>query len=239
LRSNIKDIYCLIPAKDNSIGINKKNLIKFLGKSLVEWTFNSANKSIIQNKNIYVSSNSELIIQKAKKYNINSAYVRPKYLCKKNIHTINVVLHFIKYLKKNNLKIPYAILMLLPTSPLRTFKDINKSINLFQKKNVDAVIGVTSLNKKINNIRYIKKNNELTYLNKKNLNLQRDRFKTLYAVNGAIFLAKTKMIEKYKTFHLEKASAFIMDEFSSIDVNYKEDLIIAKKYYKLINEKKN
>lgn len=239
MHSNIKDIYCIIPAKDNSVGIKKKNLVNFFGKSLVEWTFEAANKSIIHNKNIYVSSNSKLIIKKAEKYKINSAYIRPKYLCKKNVHSVNVVLHFINYLKKNNLKIPYAILMLLPTSPLRTFKDINKSINLFQKSNVDAIIGVTSLNKKINNIRYIKKNNRMVYLNRKNLNFQRDKLKTLYAVNGSIFLAKTNMLKKYKTFHLEKAAAFLMDEFSSIDINNKTDLIIAKKYYKFFNEKKN
>ena len=69
--------------------------------------------------------------------------------------------------------------------------------------------------------------------------MQRDKFKTLYAVNGAIFLCKTKMLEKHKTFHLPNAHAFIMNNFSSIDINYKEDLIVAKKYYDLISEKTN
>ncbi|MES2308255.1 MAG: hypothetical protein V4507_05285, partial [Verrucomicrobiota bacterium] len=78
-----------------------------------------------------VSSDSEEIIQCSKKWGINETIKRSKQLSTDKASTVDVVLDVIE-------KYPqYEILLLLqPTSPLRTEKEIDEALKLFlEKKN--------------------------------------------------------------------------------------------------------
>ena len=51
----------IIPARGNSKGIRKKNLIKFCGKPLLYWTLLQAKKSKFS-KHVYVSTQSSKLL---------------------------------------------------------------------------------------------------------------------------------------------------------------------------------
>ena len=215
------EIICVIPARSGSKGITNKNIINFNGKPLIAWTIEAALKVKKINR-IIVSTDSHKISLLAKKLGMD------------HVHASNVVLHTLKQLKKIENYNPKAVMMLLPTSPLRKPKNINDMIKIFENKMPSSIISVEKLRKYENNLRYIV-NGKLTKLNKKNnLHQQRQGQKSLYGVNGSIFLASTKKFLEKKTFHLEGAIGYEMDSLSSIDINSYEDLNLANKYYKLI-----
>ena len=90
---------------------------------LIEHTFESAKKSKFID-NIILSSESEKIINLAKKLATMFLLKDPKNLSKDNIDAVKVVLHALKKIKDSY---DYVIL-LQPTSPLRKSKDIDESI---------------------------------------------------------------------------------------------------------------
>lgn len=227
------EIICVIPARSGSKGITNKNIINFNGKPLIAWTIEAALKVKKINR-IIVSTDSHKISLLAKKLGAEVPNLRPRKLAMDHVHASNVVLHTLKQLKKIENYNPKAVMMLLPTSPLRKPKNINDMIKIFENKMPSSIISVEKLRKYENNLRYIV-NGKLTKLNKKNnLHQQRQGQKSLYGVNGSIFLASTKKFLEKKTFHLEGAIGYEMDSLSSIDINSYEDLNLANKYYKLI-----
>jgi len=110
----------LIPAKKNSRGIKNKNLIKINGKSLVERTLKESFASKLTNL-IYVSSDSEDILNLAKKYN-SIPIKRQKKFCSSSASANSVILHFISVLPDNLIRANPWIFYLQPTSPLRKKK---------------------------------------------------------------------------------------------------------------------
>ena len=67
----MKKITCLICARGGSKGLKNKNIKKFHGKPLIEWTFKIA-KSINKFSNIILSTDSQKIAKIAKSNSINS-----------------------------------------------------------------------------------------------------------------------------------------------------------------------
>ena len=72
----------IIPARGNSKGIKKKNLINFSGKPLLYWTLVQAKKTKFR-KYIYVSSEDENILNFSKQLGVN-IIKRPLNLSKDN-----------------------------------------------------------------------------------------------------------------------------------------------------------
>ena len=128
----------LIPAKKNSQGIKNKNLLKINGKNLVQRTLKECFSSKIT-KQIYVSSDSEDILNIAKKFDAIPIR-RPKKFCTNGASINSVISHFISVLSDSLIKLNPWIFFLQPTSPLRKKKHLIEVCKLL--KNSKSVISV-------------------------------------------------------------------------------------------------
>jgi len=131
----------LIPARGGSKGIIKKNIIPIAGKPLLAWTIKAAQKSCFLNK-IVVSSDDIEILRIAKNYNCE-IIKRPKKYATDYASSASVVVHTLQYLKRKENYVPDIVVLLQPTSPLRTVVDIDSAIKLFLRRKADALISVT------------------------------------------------------------------------------------------------
>ena len=126
----------LIPARGGSKRIKNKNLKLLCGKPLIDYTIDTAINSGLKKNKIYVSSDSNLIKKHCYKRNV-SVIDRPKKFAKDTSSTFSVIKHFI-----DNISERFDFLILLqPTSPLRTSATLKKSISLIKNKN-DCLISV-------------------------------------------------------------------------------------------------
>jgi CMP-N,N'-diacetyllegionaminic acid synthase len=222
-------IISLIPAKEKSGKIKNKNLLKIEKKTLLEISIlTSINcKKIHQT---YVSSESKKILKIAKKYKCEIVN-RPANLSTNAAKGIDVIKHFAKSLDKNLAKLNPIIIILQPTSPLRTIKDIQNSIKIFKKKKLDFLISVKE--NKISPFKdlIIKKNKLVPITEIKNIFENRQSFPKTFKPNGAIFIFSYKSLLK-KNISLDKSFPYIMDDISSIDVDTVNDYKLVKKYFK-------
>ena len=224
-------VLAIIPARKNSRAIKNKNLVTFNKKPLIFWTIIAALKSKYVDKTI-VSTDSEKIQIYAKKYGVATPHLRPKRLSSHNALTKDVINYELEKIEDNE---KYDLVMTLqPTSPLRTYKHINESMMLFLKnKKADSLVSCIKIPHNYSPESTMKIKNGLLKKSKYsreifNRNLKQD----YYARNGAaIYITKKSKIKKY--IFGGKIVPYIMDYFSSIDIDDHKDLIIAKKFLTL------
>lgn len=215
----------LIPAKKNSRGIKNKNSIKINGKSLIERTLKESFASRIADL-IYVSSDSEDILNTAKKYEA-IPIKRPKKFCTNNASANSVILHFISVLPDNLIRANPWIFYLQPTSPLRKKRHLIKACKLLKKNK--AVISVYETESNLFKGLY-KKGNYLFPLVKENLLTEnRQKLKKTFYPNGAIYIFKIKDFLKKKKIPIFRSVPYIMNRKDSLDIDGVSDLRILKK----------
>ena len=227
-------VISLIPAKGQSSKNKNKNFLKIEKKSL----FEIAILNSIKSKNInytFVSSESEKILKIAKKYECKSLK-RPNNLALKKTKGIEVIKHFLRSLDKNLKKANPIIIILQPTSPLRSVLDIEKSIRIFIRKKLRFLISVKKNKVSPFKDMFIKNKKLVPLTNKKNLLKNRQVFPQTYRPNGAIFMFRYKEFIKNK-FFLNNAYPYIMNEISSLDIDTINDYQIAKKYFRSVHGK--
>lgn len=226
-------IIALIPAKKNSQDLKNKNLKKLNNLSLFELAILGAKKSKFINK-IYLSSDSDKILNKGKKYQIELIR-RKKSLSTNSASANSVIFDFIKNYLKNDQE-NFIIVYLQPTSPFRNTNHIDGAINYFIKKKFRLLLSVAE-NKNFFKSLYKKNNTLFPYFNDKLITKNRQNLKKIYCPNGAIYIFYSDDFMKNKKLSFVKSGYFIMNKIDSIDIDDKEDYLLAnylsKRYLKI------
>lgn len=227
-------ILAVIPARGGSKSIKNKNIVKVKDRPLIEFTANAAKKSKYINK-VIVSTDDIKIKKISERLNLDVPFKRPKFLSTDRATTHEVIKHAVNNYERI-INCSFEIIVTLqPTSPLRTSKHIDESIEKFiSDKTSDSLISVQEVPHnfipdsimKIDEYGYINNYKK----NQKRLVRRQDKAK-FYARNGpAICITKRKKLEKY--LYGGKISHYIMDYFSSLDIDTPKDLELLNKFIK-------
>ena len=111
----------IIPAKEHSSRIPKKNFKNFFGKPMIYWTIEAAKKAKIFDK-LIITTDSQTVIKNLRKYNLDFIK-RPKELSKEKYGIDEVMKYCLSLITEN---INYAC-CLFPCAPLMSHEDIIKS----------------------------------------------------------------------------------------------------------------
>ena len=136
----------LICARGGSKGLPGKNIKPLNGIPLIGWSINIA-KQIDRVSRIIVSTDSEEIAKVALKYGAEVPFMRPKDLAQDDSPEWLVWRHAIKYVESHEGEDIDAIVVLPVTAPLRSVKDVDTCIDLFEEGGVDSVITVSEANR--------------------------------------------------------------------------------------------
>ncbi|MEK6972541.1 MAG: acylneuraminate cytidylyltransferase family protein [archaeon] len=221
-----QNILFIIPARGGSKSLSKKNTRLFNGKPLIKYTIDAA-KNANMGK-IIVSTEDKEIKQICVNYGVQ-IIDRPKKLATDRALIIPVIKQVLKFLDKKEDYRPNIIVLLQPTSPLRTARHIKEAINYLIKTNSDSIVSITPLKEplewvfRIDVAGFVKR-----YLNTKEI-LRRQDAEQLYYLNGAIFAAKTEYIMKSNSFICDKTVGYLMQQEDSIDIDTGIDFFIAEK----------
>ena len=123
----------VIPARSGSKGLPNKNTLKIAGKTLIEIAISQALK-IKGIEKVVFSSDSLEYCNLAEKAGAHSFDQRPKELSRDNTKTVEVLLDLTKHFQNLN-----TILLLQPTSPIRSIQDIQDGFNLSITKQTTVI----------------------------------------------------------------------------------------------------
>lgn len=215
-------ILCTICARKGSKGLKNKN-IKILGrKPLINHTIDLALK--IKNfSNIVITSDYRKIKKFEKRNKKILFHPRPKKLSGDTIGKLEVIKNAVLSAESKTKKTFDIIFDLDVTAPIRTEKDIKKSLNFFIKKNFDNLVTATESRKNpyFNMLEY--KNNKLTICkkisNKKKNILRRQDAPKVYSMNASMYIWKRKTLFSKKKLINNKTGLYIMSDLSSYDID--------------------
>lgn len=223
-------ILAIIPARGGSKGVPRKNIRELAGKPLIAWTIEEAKKSKYITR-LILSSEDDEIIEVAKKYGCEVPFVRPKELAKDDTPGIDPVLHAIEQCPGYD-----YVMLLQPTSPLRTVKDIDECIEFVINNKIETCVSVTESEKSPYWMYKVDSKGKMEPLiNQNKIIVRRQELPTVYMLNGAIYMAKIDRLLQEKSFLNSYTKAFIMCKENSFDIDTEMDLLICE--YLLDNRK--
>lgn len=203
----------IIPARGGSKGIPRKNLKSFYGKPLIAWTIEVA-KTVSHIDSLVVSTDDKDIAAVAQDYGAEIPFIRPQEISQDKTPGIIPVLDVLKRVPGYD-----EVLILQPTSPLRTANDINNIIEIGKSKKASAVVSVTEAEKHPYwSFRLDESSNLIPWV-EGNLNLQRQDLPGAYCLNGALYWGKTDWVIQNETFVTEETLSYIMPKNRSIDLD--------------------
>ena len=137
----MKKMIAIIPARCGSKGLKDKNILNLAGKPLLAYSIEAAHSSNLFDT-IHVSTDSKNYAQIALKYGADVPFLRSAEYAGDGAstwYTVKEVLEKYKHIGKQ-----YDLCVVLqPTSPLRTARDIQNAYKLFIDKEADALTSVT------------------------------------------------------------------------------------------------
>ena len=228
-----KTFLAIIPARGGSKRLPRKNILDLCGKPLIVHTIEAALKSKYISK-VIVSSDDEEILNIAKEYKADFIK-RPDELASDTATTFDALKHTLENVEKYD-----YVVLLQPTSPLRSEKHIDEAIEFLKEKNADAIVSVCEMDHSpLWSNTLPKDGNMSNFLKDEILNKRSQDLEKYYRLNGAIYICKTSKLLEEKSFILKKKIfAYIMDRKNSIDIDEKVDFdmaeVILKSYVKIL-----
>ncbi len=221
----IKNI-CIIPARGGSKRIKNKNIINFYNKPLIYWPLNIAKKCKIFDK-IYVSTDSDKIINKIKKYKID-ILKRSKINSNDKATLHDVIRETIHTLK---LESNVNICCLLPTAVLVNQEKLKLGLKILQNNKNKFVVPIVKFSYPPQRGLYLK-NKFIKMINNKNFRKNSQSFENIYHDAGQFIWGKSKSFLNINNPFNKKSIGIILNERKVQDIDSLEDLMLAKMKFK-------
>jgi CMP-N-acetylneuraminic acid synthetase len=222
------DCVTLIPARGGSKGIPGKNIKPLAGKPLIAWTLEAA-RAVGRLRRVIVSTDDEAIANVARQWGAETPFLRPARLAQDDSTQVDVAEHALGWLEEKQSDRPDYLLLLQPTSPLRTSGDIEQALSLALKQTADAVLGVCEARPHPHLARRIAEDGTLRdFVPQARPCPRRQDLPPAYCVNGAIYLIRREVLLRERTFHPARAYPYVMPQERSLDIDDPWDWRLAE-----------
>jgi len=228
----------IIPARGGSKGIPRKNLAPLLGKPLLAYTIEAARASQFLT-DIVVSTEDQEIGTVSRDWGAQVPFYRPAELATDKALSVPVVLHALREMEQITSK-PYDIVVMLqPTSPLRSAHDIDSGIQLLLDTGADSVISVVDVggHHPFRMKRVVGQNILINYIDQGFEDMRpRQELPPVYIRSGALYIVRRSILADQQTFVGRDCRAYVMPEHRAINIDTRMDLILAEQLLRQAGE---
>ncbi len=219
----------VIPARSGSKGLPDKNIKPVNGKPLLAYTIEAALESGCFDT-VHVSTDSERYAEIARRYGADVPFLRSAALATDTASTWDAVREVLA--RYDELGKRFDTMMLMqPTTPLRTGEDVKAAYALFQKKQAKSVIAVCEVDHSPLWCDTIPDSGSMKGFGRKDLAwVNRQDLRPYYRVNGAIYLLSVNGINipPDDEIYEDNCYALFMDRKKSVDVDSEDDLALVE-----------
>lgn len=218
----------IIPARSGSKGLPNKNILPLCGKPLLAYSIEAA-KASGKFDVIHVSTDSEQYADIARQYGADVPFLRSAETSSDTASSWVAVREVLsRYAERAQ---TFDTLMLLqPTSPLRTAEDIRAAYALMAEKRADAVVGVCEAEHSPLLCNTLPGDGNMgQFIRPEVSEKNRQQLPTFYRINGAVYLLRTEPFLRAGTLRYGSDTyAYIMPQERSVDIDSATDFAIAE-----------
>lgn len=222
----------IVPAKGKSVRIKNKNIKKFNGRPIINYTLDALKKSKLFKK-IHVSTESKKVEKIVNNFGIKIDFLRPQKLAKDKTILNDVLKFVLREYKKLNYQFD-EIWLIYPCNPFLSKNLLNFAAKSFKKNNNFPLMTIKEYEAPIEWALF-KKKNYFIPISKKNLLIDSKKIKKKYYESGSLVIFKQNQITD-KKIH-SKYNGFILKRENAVDIDTIEDWKLAENLYKLKKQK--
>lgn len=223
----------VITARGGSKGIPGKNIKQLLGKPLILWTIDAAQKSGVFDR-LIVSTDDEAIAKVCREFGVEVPFMRPAELAQDKTPHLPVMQHAVSYLEEKAGYGPDYVMILQPTSPARQSFHIREAVDLITKTGADSVLSVYEMPENFHPHKALILGEDgmlklVTGAPVRNRAIRRQDLPKAYWSVGAIYLFKTSLLfDKEPNFYGDKVAPYVLDRKYVVDINELADWPVAE-----------
>lgn len=219
----IKEILAIIPARAGSKGLRDKNILPLLGHPLIAYSIKAALGCPSITRTI-VSTDSEQITQEAQKYGAEVPFIRPSQYASDNSTDLEVFLHALHFLQKQEGYSPDLVVQLRPTSPIRFPDYLEDGIRQLCNSNADSLRTIALAPITPYKMWLLKENGLIQPLLEAQgieeaYNQPRQKLPPVYWQTGTLDVIKTDTIIKQKSMSGRRISSIVIPTKYAIDID--------------------
>jgi N-acylneuraminate cytidylyltransferase len=206
----------IIPARGGSKGVPRKNIKLLNGIPLIHYTIKAA-QQIFENSFICVSTDDTEIKEVAELTSLYVPFLRPKELASDTSGSYEVLLHAVDFYAKQGYEAD-TLILLQPTSPFRTSKQIEETLKLYYE-DIDMVVSVKETKSNPYYSLFEEDKNGFLQKSKESNFIRRQDCPKVWEYNGAIYIINVASLKKQPLSTFKKVVKYEMDDFSSHDID--------------------
>ena len=220
-------VLMVVTARGGSKSVHRKNLVRVGNQPLIWWTIEAALGSRYCSRPVMSTDDGE-IARVASAMGAEVPFLRPVKLARDETPGIAPALHAIRWLDENQGYQPDLVMLLQPTSPLRTAEDIDAAVELALDTSADAVVSVTPTHHHPYWLKRLDKRGRMSdFIPQERPVESRQGLPALYALNGAIYLARREVLLEDESFYKRRTYGYLMPPERSLDIDTAWDLHMA------------
>ena len=216
----------MIPARGGSKGIPRKSLVPLAGRPLIEYTTRAALESS-ELARVVLSTDDLEIAEVGRGLGVDVPFMRPASIAGDTAPMIDVAEHALAELGRQGERYE-AILLLQPTSPLRTATHIDEAVRQFRETETDAVIGVSVPSEHPYEMVTFRDEGLQPVIAGAERFSRRQDFPEFHFVNGAIYLVSASALMRERTLLPRRSIPYLMSRRDSLEIDVPFDLELAE-----------
>lgn len=225
-----RKVLALIPARGGSKGIPGKNIIPLAGKPLLGWTVEAAQACAAIDE-IVLSTDDEAIAETGRRLGASVPFMRSASLATDEASTMDVVFDALDRLPGFD-----VVVLLQPTSPLRTAADIDACLAL-----LDSALACVSVRPAGDHpyltFRVDDQHQLVPFASvPEGQSLRRQDLPGAWCLNGAVYVADIPWLRAQRSFISALTVAYAMPAERSMDIDTPADLRAAEDVLRLLQK---
>ena len=219
-----RSILAVIPARGTSRGLPGKNTLLAGGKPVIAWSIEAAQASRYVDR-VILSSEDEEIMEMARQWNCEVPFARPPELATDAARIEDALLHALDTIVET-----YDYLVLLqPTSPLRSAEDIDRCLEICQRTGAPACVSVSEPRRSPYWMYRVEDDGRMEPLFDDGPEIHRRQdLPTIQSLNGAVYVAETSWFRRQESFFGPETRAHVMPFERAIDLDGPTDLLLLR-----------
>lgn len=201
--------------------MHRKNIRNLRGRPLIGFTVEAALKAYetIPELTVIVSTDDEEIMDVCKSMGVEVPFLRPADLASDLSPSIDFVLHALDYYSLMGTQFE-SVMVLQPTSPMRTEEDIVEAFRLFHDEKAESLISAFADETLSENIMYRESNGVAVPLSSNHgAGLRRQDERPLLVRNGAIYISRVDFVKRSKRLLSDRPSIYKMPKNRSFNID--------------------
>ena len=217
----------IIPARGGSKGVKDKNIRNVGGQPLISHAIECARESTALTRFV-VNTDSEKIAEVSRSYGAE-VMMRPSDLAQDKSPIVPVIDYTLDKFRQTENEAFDLIILLQPTSPIRTGRDIDNVIGMFRKDPaLDGVISVVPMDDTHPARMYaLGEDSKMIPLIADGETKQRQDLQPVYYRNGCIYAVRQQAFLKERSLMVKNKKAYVMPLNWLANVDDERDLLIA------------